>query len=424
MILLLAVMVGSGNAGSRNPSAEQDWAIGISLRTATIPYGAQTEKRIYSIIPLIFYQGNHLFFRGIAGGLHLYKKPSWQLNVVGRIHFVDLPNEYQNKVQPTNLDWGLQYRRYLKDPFFWEGEILTDMNQNLSGNLRLGMEWDRETYLISPYFEVKIKGRDYNSHYFGLTLEPIAGGLDYSLGILASAHIWSNFHVLGLARITMLDKNARAARYVQDDFTGEVLVGFGFANDPTRPRKAALHNRPYLRVAHGWATRSDFWSTVFFQLQPDTYHNQLTSLFYGHPLTDAVLGVPLDVYLTSGFVWHWPSTVQSDAAEIVLALKVYLNIPWPIRWRIGAAEGFSYLNHITYIERTGFEQKGYEPVKFLNYLDWSYDFNVGDILGKSLEQLWFGYSVHHRSGIYEAAQHFGRVNGGSNYYSFYLQWDL
>jgi outer membrane protein len=372
---------------------------------------------------MLFYQGRRVYFRGIAGGVHLYHHPAFQVNAVSRIHFVDIPDKYQNKVQPTNLDTGIQFRYLPAHPFFVDVEGMLDIQFNPSVNLRVGMEWRAPGYYLSPYLQAKWKSSDYNSHYYGLTLETIPAGVDYSVGFLASAHVWSNFSVMALGRLTRMGPHARQARYVEDTYSGEFQLGFGFSNDPTRPRKQTLHNHPYVRVAHGWATHSDFWHTNFFQLKPDSLRHQLTSLFYGHPLTDEVLGIPMDVYLTPGLAFHWPSSHQSSAVEVVLALKVYLNIPWPIRWRLGGSEGFSYINHVTYIERTGFAQKGYQPVKFLNYLDWSYDFNVGDVVGERFEHLWLGYGVHHRSGIYEAAQQFGRVNGGSNYYTFYLQWE-
>jgi len=423
LLFVMSIKSWSGDSGLKT-GGEQDWAIGLSIRSATIPYSTDTEKQIYSVIPMIFYEGERFYFRGIGGGIHIYKEQDWQINGISRIHFVDLPNEYQNNVQPTNLDWGLQVRHYLRSPFYWEAEALLDMDSNLSANLRFGLDLKKTGFRINPYAEIKIKSKDYNTQYFGLTLEPIDWGLDYSLGVMANYHVWSNFHLFAAARITLLDKNARKARYVQDDLTGEAIIGFGFSNDPGKPRKKALHNRPYLRIAHGWGSNSDFKQNIIFIIDPDPYNNQLTSVFYGHPLTDSIFGIPLDLYLTSGFTWHWPSSVQSNAAEIVLAIKAYVNIPWPIRWRIGAAEGFSYITSITHIERNSYEPKGYEPVNFLNFLDWSYDFNVGDVFGDQLNHLWFGYSVHHRSGIFELSQHFGRVNAGSDYYTFYLQWDF
>jgi outer membrane protein len=87
------------------------------------------------------------------------------------------------------------------------------------------------------------------------------------------------------------------------------------------------------------------------------------------------------------------------------------------------AEGFSYARRVTYIERVNVESKGNTPSRLLNYLDFSIDLNVGDLLkARSARRLWLGYSIHHRSGIFESGSQFGDIRGGSNYNTVYLQW--
>ena len=48
-----------------------------------------------------------------------------------------------------------------------------------------------------------------------------------------------------------------------------------------------------------------------------------------------------------------------------------------------------------------------------------------DLFGaEKMKALWLGVAVHHRSSIFESASQFGRIKGGSNYPSIYLQWDM
>ncbi len=63
-----------------------------------------------------------------------------------------------------------------------------------------------------------------------------------------------------------------------------------------------------------------------FNAEKDEYDNQLTSFFYGHPLTDELFGLPLDIYLTPGLVHHWSSDVQSSSTEYVMAIKAYYTL--------------------------------------------------------------------------------------------------
>ena len=109
----------------------------------------------------------------------------------------------------------------------------------------------------------------------------------------------------------------------------------------------------------------------------------------------------------------------------MLGIKAYYTIKWPLRWRLGVAEGLSYVSDITYIEAAEMEEKGYRSSELMNYLDFSIDVNLGDLIGvKGLEDAWLGYSIHHRSSIFESASQFGRIKGGSNYNTIYLQFDF
>ena len=424
IITLILLQPAAAQNTNKKAVSEKDWGIGLANRSASIPYITEGTDKIISLVPMMFYEGERFFVRGIGGGAYFYKNDQWRVSALMRMHFVDLPDDYQNKVQPNNMDYGLRARYFFSGLFFADVEPLLDFDNMFSANLRFGIFHKGKRFMFNPYLEAKIKSTDYNSRYYGLTLEKVSTGVDYSLGIIADARVYRNLFLYGSAKITYLDKNASSAAYVKDKVKGEVYLGFGFANDPTRPRREALSIRPYLRLSQGFATPNSFEQVVFFNIKKDPYKNKLTSIFYGLPLTDHVFGIPLGLYITSGFVWHWASSVQKNAQEIVLAMKAYVTIHWPIRWRVGMAEGLSYINRITYIEQEVYDRKGYNPVHFLNYLDFSLDFNIGDIFSDKLKNIWIGYNVHHRSGIFEKSQQYGRVNVGSNYYSVYLQYDL
>lgn len=46
----------------------KDWAIGASIRIASIPFAAEGESTVGGFLPLLFYEGDHFFFRGLGGG--------------------------------------------------------------------------------------------------------------------------------------------------------------------------------------------------------------------------------------------------------------------------------------------------------------------------------------------------------------------
>jgi outer membrane protein len=51
--------------------------------------------------------------------------------------------------------------------------------------------------------------------------------------------------------------------------------------------------------------------------EKDIYNNQLSFLFYGYSLTDDLFSIPLDIFLTTGLVWHYTSEVQDTTQEYV-----------------------------------------------------------------------------------------------------------
>ncbi len=109
-------------------------------------------------------------------------------------------------------------------------------------------------------------------------------------------------------------------------------------------------------------------------------------------------------------------------------MKLYYTIPLPVRFRAGLADGWSYVTDIPYIEEKEISAKGYHPSPLLNYLDFSLDVNMGDLFGwigarDTLTRFWGGIGLHHRSAIFETAQQFGRIKGGSNVQTIYLQYE-
>ena len=185
----------------------------------------------------------------------------------------------------------------------------------------------------------------------------------------------------------------------------------------------------------------------------------MSSLFYGHPIADSLFGVEaFDIYMTLGYVYHHSSdpysqtlaagqgintlelaglgnnpcdgvtdcTISYDSQptnEYVLGVKVYYNINWPVHWRLGVAEGVSYIETVSHIEQREMDRKGYRSSNLMNYIDVTADFSLGDAFGvKQMNDLYFGVGIHHRSSIFESASAFGRIKGGSNYNSLYLQY--
>lgn len=421
LLCLLAWQCPSGIALSENMAPEQ-WGVAMGLRSATIAFDAE-QDRVNDVVPLFFYEGERLFLHGLTAGYRLVDRARWELSALARYRFFDIPKEYQNQVREDGLDFGGQFKYRISTHFETDFELLTEEHGRTHANIVANFPFETVKWEFTPFLQLRWKSADFNNAYYGLDIEKPGSAVDYTAGAQARLHVISNLYLLGRAEVTFLDQRTRDLEFVDKSVLSSIFVGFGFFNDKKKPRIAHLQSKPYLRLAHGWATPSNLGEILSFGTRSDPYNNQLTSIFYGHPLSDELFTLPISVYLTPGLVIHHHSEVQDTFAEYVLAVKFYYTVKWPTPWRLGFAEGLSYATEIPYVERTELEAKGYRPSELLNYLDFSLDVSLGHLFRRpAIENLWLGYSIHHRSGIFSTSSAFGRVSGGSNYNTIYLQY--
>lgn len=415
------------------------WGLAAVMRTAQIPFNTE-DRSVSSFVPMMFYEGDRAYLRGLDGGIHLWKDGQDQeLNVLGRLRFVDIPEVFQNKVQGDSGDFGIQYHRDFEQAW-WEAEAMSDTDGKWYLSGRIGTSGQLgENFLYNPSLEMRFLSSGFTSRYFALTSatgEDGDGAFQISPGISWRYHLFSDVFLLGSLRYTWFSSEITDLSSIGEDGVAEAMIGFGFFQDTDsaqflgRPYAASrngkdLKAKPYVRVAHGWGTSSDLGEILNGDIENDEFNNQMTSIFYGHPLTDDLFGAPIALYVSPGIAYHYSSEVQSPTYELILKIKAYYTIHWPIRWRIGAAEGLSWIEEVSYLERINMESKDYRPSQLMNYIDLSLDLNVGDLLrADSMKHIWAGVAVHHRSSIFESASQFGRIGGGSNYPSIYLQFDM
>ncbi|PMH46553.1 MltA-interacting MipA family protein [Vibrio sp. 10N.286.49.B3] len=412
-------------------NAEQEWGIAAMYRLASIPYETgESDQSVSTFVPMMFFENEYVYVDGLEGGVFLYNdaQSPWQASMLTRLRFIDIPQKHQNAIEGDTADYGFQVQYQLNNDWKTQVELMTDSDYNLHVNWRLAGEYHYGDWQLKPHLNLRYKDSDFNSAYYALsaaTNEDIGAGVDVSVGINAKYHVMSNLYLLGSTSFTRLDDNAYQSFAVDKRYEGEVFFGFGFFNNKDKAPKSQLSNKPYLRVAHGWATPSNMGDILKFNRVKDQYNNQMSSVFYGHPLTDELFGLPLDIYLTPGIAHHWSSKVQRSSTEFIVAIKAYYTLNWPTTWRIGVAEGMSYIDNVTYIEQTEMDEKGYVASHLLNYMDISFDVNIGDLMNKKeLSNMWLGYSMHHRSAIFEQSSQYGRIKGGSNYNTIYLQYEF
>ena len=140
----------------------------------------------------------------------------------------------------------------------------------------------------------------------------------------------------------------------------------------------------------------------------------------GYLLYKDIFDWPIDLYLKGGLTYY-DESVQNDVYGADVYFKFYYNADfWQNRVRIGLGEGASYTSRILEIEQIDAQLQNDNNSHFLNYIDFSIDFDIGKLVKyKPLDETYVGFLVKHRSGI------FGTINnvrhGGSNYESIYIE---
>lgn len=402
---------------------EQRWGIGFSLRTANVPFAAE-DKTVSTLVPLILYEGDRVYIYETEGGFKFLETPRWRISAMGRMHFFDIPRQYQNQVQGDRGDWGAQIRFRPQEKLFFDVEALSDLDGHASGHARVGTELLGTRFRAQAWADARFTTSHYNSLFWGLGQEEVDGGVDLSLGAKGYLQVWNSLYLQGALGATYLSRPVREASLVEDDFRLIGFLGVGFSKERMGPSDRALEIRPYWRASHQWGTPSSLAKVMRLQAKPDTFNSQLTTLFYGLPLTDRLFTLPIHVYLHSGLGWHWASDYQDHRVEGVVSIKIFYTIPLPWRVRLGFAEGVSFITEVTALERNNNEKKGFQPSEYQNYLDPSVDIHLGDIFPwDPLRGVWLGTYIHHRSAIFETAQQFGRIKGGSNFRGVYLKFE-
>lgn len=400
----------------------ETWGIAVGVRSATIPYATEIET-VNDVIPLIFYEKNRIFINGLEAGFKFYDGDRWRISALGRYRYFDIPAEYQNEIRGNSFDLGGQVRHYFSDNFSADLEVLSDSDGRVFANAAVNFPYSYGDFEFFPSVRLRYKSSRFNNTYYGLNIDTPGSAADVHARLDVRYQVYKTLHLIGRAGLTLLDDRTYDIDVIDKRLQGEFYLGFGFFKDKKETTKKKLSSKRYLRLAHGWGTTSSLGEIIRFKTEKDPYNNQMTSLFYGQPVSDHLFSLPIPLYLTPGIVRHHSSEVQKTATELVLAMKAYYTIRWPITWRIGAAEGLSYVDRIPYLEQEDMDRKNYRASNLLNFLDFSLDIELGDLFrSEQLAGLWLGYSIHHRSGIFQTSSAFGRIGGGSNINSVYLQY--
>jgi outer membrane scaffolding protein for murein synthesis (MipA/OmpV family) len=452
LLLLLATTVGSQEVAEipffDAPTGTA--GLGGGIRGGQSPYFASDneDQRQLDLIPLYLYEGKYFFFRGTAGGVHLFKNDTFELNLYTRYRFQKLDPEsnifYQGLEERTQtLDAGFQ-ASIKKD---W-GELklhwITDTWNNHGGEevqLAYRYRFEAGPWSISPYASWTWESADLTNYYFGVSeaearpdrpayapgeSQWLGFGLNTAWHATDRMVLFANIGFAGTESEVINSPLVEEAGFSQA-FIGGTYV-FGNARKPEYIIEPERQGEWSWRVNYGYQAEGNIVSEIDqgdFS-KSSVADTNIAGFTFSKLLTagkrvDFLGNVALFRHLEED---EGNGNFNSFAAYIVARGKGYS--PWSkeevFRWGFGF--GMSYADTVPIAEQRKQAGKGAggNTSRFLNYLEMTLDFPLRRISKASwLQRCYAGISVVHRSGIFGTSDLLGDVAGGADWITAHLE---
>ncbi|HBK47219.1 MAG TPA: MipA/OmpV family protein [Xanthomonadaceae bacterium] len=237
---------------SKTKSDDDRWSLGVAARIKDSPYaGEGTNVRP---LPLVTYEGDRFFWRGLSGGVHLVKGDTFALDAVlsGRFDGFDIEDLGRRELLANGLDADLLEDR--DDGLdaglaaSWRGragelkiEALADVT-DASGGYELSLDygyalhWGRTT--IVPGAGVTWMSKDLADYYYGILDEEVARGVtayrpgsavvpEVSVGF--SRPLGRKWRIVGSVKYEFLPNEISDSPLLEPDTSGAARLSIGFA---------------------------------------------------------------------------------------------------------------------------------------------------------------------------------------------------
>ena len=150
------------------------------MRFGQSPYLASDneDERQLDLLPLYLYEGKYFFARGAAGGLHVFRNESVELNLYTRFRFQKLDpnsNEYYAglRKREQSLDAGIELavrKKWGDLKFDWVTDTL-NRHQGQEARIAYRYTFHRGPWSFSPFLAWTWQDDNLTNYYFGVSEE-------------------------------------------------------------------------------------------------------------------------------------------------------------------------------------------------------------------------------------------------------------
>jgi outer membrane protein len=250
-------------------------ALGGGLRLGQDLYIAtdNEDQRQYDLVPLYLYNGKYLFFRGTAGGIHLFSRDNIELNVMGRYRFTKLDPDRNAffegmETRKQTVDGGVELRLRGR----WgeaNANYLTDTlnrHKGQSAEVSYRYTFDRGRFSFSPFITWAWNDNKLTNYYYGVTeAEARPDRPEYTpgdsqwLGFGMNSTWWVSDRIQFFANLgfTGVDTVVSDSPLVEEDSTSAFFAGGTYIFGNVRRPEYRRRNRSR-RLQQEWLRRHEY----------------------------------------------------------------------------------------------------------------------------------------------------------------------
>ena len=423
-------------------------ALGGGIRLGQDLYIAtdNEDQRQYDLVPLYLYNGKYFFFRGTAGGVHLFKRDSIELNVLGRYRFQKLDpdrNAFFEGIEERKqtVDGGLEVRLNGR----WgalNANYLTDtLNRHTGQSAEVSYRYtiDRGRLSISPFVTWAWNDDKLTNYYFGVSeAEARPDRPEYTpgesqwVGLGMNTAWWVSDRIQFFANLGFggVDTVVADSPLVAEDMQSTFFAGgtYIFGN-VRRPESFISSER-----ASEWSWRLNYGYQADGNIVGEIDHGDFSKSGFADT---NVGGITFSKLLTDGKRLDFNGKLavfrhfeEDEGNGNFWSYALYMMAtgrgysPWSKEevFRYGFGFGMSYAEEVPIAEQRKQAEKGKNTSRFLNYLELQLDFPLRRLFkAKSMQNCYAGLTVVHRSGIFGTSDLLGDVAGGADWITAHFE---
>ncbi|MEJ2257507.1 MAG: MipA/OmpV family protein [Woeseiaceae bacterium] len=426
-------------------------ALGGGLRLGRDLYldSENDEIRKFDLVPLYLYNGKYVFFRGTAGGVHLFSNDHIELNLLGRYRFNQLDpdrSDYYEGMEKRrqSLDAGIEARyrgKWGSVNVNYLGDAL-GRHEGQSAEVTYRYPIDRGSLSFSPFISWAWNSDDLANYYYGVRPDEerqnrpayMPGAAQYfSFGL--NTTWWLADHIQFFANMGFTGSDDVIDESPLTDlesatvfFAGGTYV-FGNVRHPELYISSDRAREWSWKVNYGYQADGNIVGEIDHgDFSKSSYADtNIAGLTLGKLLSD---GPRIDFTGKFALFRHFEEdegngNFWSYALFVAATGKGYS--PWTNdEWfRYSFGFGMSYADKVPIAEQRKQVDRESNTSRFLNYLELQLDYPLRRLFkAESMQDCYAGITVVHRSGIFGTSDILGDVAGGSDWITAHLECTL